>query len=116
MMIIDVEGFLRGGRRMAEVLQRLSAHLVFASLGMSSWMRVDPHSFLVKFDAFPVNARTYAVRMLRCDRRSSRLISVDKHFEAISSFDSRDMSPKSSGHHLRRQPGGTEANDIKFVL
>lgn len=37
---------------MAEVLQKLSAHLVFASLGMSIWMRVDPHGFLMKCDAF----------------------------------------------------------------
>lgn len=37
---------------MAEVLQKLSAHLVFASLGMSVWMRVDPHSFLMQLDAF----------------------------------------------------------------
>lgn len=51
-IIIDMGGFLRGGWRMAEVLQKLSAHLVFASLGMSIWMRVDPHSFLLKFDAF----------------------------------------------------------------
>lgn len=49
---VDVGGFLRGGGRMAEVLQNLSARLVFASLEMSSWMRVDPHSFLMQFDAF----------------------------------------------------------------
>lgn len=49
---VGLKCFLRGGGRMAEVLQKLSAYLVSALLGLSIWMWVDPHSFLMQFDAF----------------------------------------------------------------